>query len=330
MKLIKPKALKPGDTLGVVCCSSPLAHEAVVQRGYAYLKEKGFRLVEAPNLRKTVGHAAGSIQERVKAFHNFLKDPAIDGILAYWGGYQSHQMLEYLDFDLIRRKPKLFVGYSDNTALQVGIFSKTGLVTFSGPCGISYAKPTVPDFTWEHFRLVAMDPAVPLKIGVSSRYSDNPWYDEKDGQMRWVPNAGWKVFRRGRAEGPLMGGNMGTMLLLSGTDYWPKLKGKILFVEEDEAESPKTVDRMFTQLRQIGVFDQIAGLIVGRFSSMNKFSATDTLEMILEESLRGYKFPVITDVDYGHTDPLVTFPLGIRCRVDADRKEITLLEAAVK
>ncbi len=249
MKALKPKALKPGDTLGIVCCSSPLEHEPLVQRAYAYLKDKGFKLVEAPNLRCRYGHAAGTLKERVKAFHDFFRNPKIDGIVAYWGGYQSHQMLEYLDFDLIRRKPKVFIGYSDNTALQVGIHAKTGLVSFSGPCGISFAKPTIPPFTWEHFHRVVMEPEVPFRLGVSGEFSDNAWYAESDGAMKFSPNPGWKVFRPGKAEGLLMGGNLGTMLLLADTAFWPKLKDRILFVEEDETESPKTMDRMFTHLR---------------------------------------------------------------------------------
>lgn len=266
----------------------------------------------------------------MKALHTFFKDPKIDGILFFWGGYQSHQLLEYLDYELIRRNPKPLIGFSDATALQVGIHNRTGLVCFSGPAVISFAKPEVPEFTWEHFEKVLMNPEVPLSVGTSTEFSDNRWYLAEDKKMVFHPSPGWKVYRKGRAEGRITGGNLGTMLLLAGTEYWRSLKGKILFVEDDEAESPQTMDRMFTQLRQMGVLDQIAGMVIGRFHSEVKFTADDSLEMILDDALKGYRFPVITGVDFGHSDPLITIPLGVRCRITTAKPEIVFLESAVK
>lgn len=331
MKLIKPKALKPGDTLGIVACSTPITASSneTIERAYKRLRERGFNLLEAPNCRKIYGHAAGAIKDRVMALHDFFRDSKVDGILHYWGGYQSHQLLEYLDYDLIKKRPKPFIGYSDTTALQIGLYSKIGLVTFSGPAGITYGKPVVPEFTWGHFEKVVMNPDVPLKLGTSREYSDNPWYIDPDKQMRFEPNQGWRIFRKGRAEGAIVAGNLGTMLLLAGTEYWPDLRGKILFVEDDEAESTKTMDRKYTQLRHMGVYEQISGMVVGRFHRDVKFRDDDSLGMILGDALRGYDFPVITGVDFGHTDPLVTLPIGIKCRVNTARCEIALLENAV-
>jgi muramoyltetrapeptide carboxypeptidase len=108
------------------------------------------------------------------------------------------------------------------------------------------------------------------------------------------------------------------------------LRGKILFVEDDESESSKTMDRMFTQLRQMGAYELISGMVIGRFHQNVKFSESDSLEMILDDTLKGYTFPVITGVDFGHTDPLITFPMGIKCRMDTRKPEIAFLERAVK
>ncbi len=256
MKLIKPKPLKPGDTLGIVACSTPItaSSEETIERTYQRLRAYGFKLVEAPNCRKTYGHAAG----------------------------------------------------------------------------ITYGKPVVPDFTWKHFGKVVMTPEIPFRLTASREYSDNPWYMEPEKQMRFESNPGWKIYRKGKAEGAIIGGNLGTMLLLAGTKYWPNLRGKILFVEDDEAESSKTMDRLFTQLRQMGAYDLITGMVVGRFHRNVKFNESDSMEMILDESLNGYKFPVITGVDFGHTDPLITFPIGIKCRMDTKKPEIVFLERAVK
>lgn len=333
MRIIKPKPLKPGSTLGIVACSAPI-HESsrdTIERAYQRLRDRGFRLVEAPNCRKITGHTAGTVKERVQTLHRFFSDPSIDGILNYWGGHQSHQLLEYLDFALIRRNPKPFIGFSDTTALQMGILVKAGLVTFSAPAGITFGKPIFPDFTWEHFERVLVRPEAPLKLVPSQKFSDNPWYTTTNEKMIFHRNPGWKVYRKGKAQGRVLGGNIGTMLLLAGTPYWPKsFKGKILFVEDDEGESPKTVDRYFTQLRQMGVYEKLAGMVIGRFSRSVGFTKKDSLECILREALRGYQFPVITGVDFGHTDPLITIPLGIRCRINALRPEIVFLEKAVE
>jgi muramoyltetrapeptide carboxypeptidase len=186
------------------------------------------------------------------------------------------------------------------------------------------------DFTWDHFEKVLIHPSVPLKLVASKEYSDNPWYMEPEKEMRFQSNPGWRVYRKGKAEGQIVGGNLGTLLLLAGTEYWPNLRGKMLFVEDDENESSETMDRMYTQLRQMGVYDQISGMVVGRFHQNVKFSENDSLDMILDDALKGYKFPVVTGVDFGHTDPLITFPIGIKCRVDTRKSEIAFLESAVK
>lgn len=330
MKLIKPPALGPGARLAIVTNASALtASEEAVERGYARLRARGFEVVEAANCRTEVGHTAGTIRERVKALHACFRSRKIDGILNFWGGYQSHQLLEHLDLDLIRRRPKAFIGYSDTTALQVALLARVGLVSFSGPAGISFAKPTVPDFTWEHFERVLVRGEAGVALGAAAEFSDNPWFKDPEGKMRFEANPGWKIYRGGEARGPIVGGNLGTMLLLAGTPYWPKLKGAVLFVEEDESERPETVDRMFTQLRHMGVYDQIAGMVVGRFSRAVGFKDGDTLEKILDDALRGHRFPVILDADFGHTDPLLTIPLGVRCRVSTKKPEILLEEAAV-
>ncbi len=330
-KLIKPKALRHGDTLGVVATSTPIhvSSQETIERGYAFLRSKGFRIVEAANCRKMMGHAAGSIEERVQALHDFFKNPEINGIISYWGGHQTHQLLEYLDFDLIRNNPKPFIGFSDVTSLHAALYSQAGLISFSGPAVITFGKPTVPEYTWDHFEKVLMGHADSLTLKSSETFSDNKWYLESAKKMIFKPSPSWRVYRSGKAQGELVGGNIGTLLLLAGTKYWPDLRGKIFFAEEDESENPKTVDRIFTHLRQMKVFEQIAGMIIGRFSSDAGFSEQDSFEMILDQALKGYDFPVMTGIDFGHTDPLVTLPMGIQCRIDTEKREITYLESGV-
>ncbi|MEK7765326.1 MAG: S66 peptidase family protein [bacterium] len=330
--MLKPPRLKPGDTLGVIAPSSPVvgARPEAVRRARAYLAAKGFRLRFASQVRRTHGHAAGTIRERAEALHAMFRDPRIAGILTFWGGYQSHQLLEYLDYGLIRRHPKALLGYSDITALQAGIFARTGLVGFSGPGLVTFLPPVVPSHTWEHFERVVMHPVVPLTLRPSRTWSENVWWKRKDGRMIFRRSPPWTPYRHGRAAGRLLGGNLGTFLLLHGTPYWPDLRGAILFAEEDETETTGTVDRLFTKLRQIGALREIRGLVIGRFPSAVGFSRRDSLKMILDDALRGTRFPVLTGVEFGHTQPLVTLPIGVRVRLDARRRAITLLEAGVR
>ncbi|MFP4599029.1 MAG: S66 peptidase family protein [Persicimonas sp.] len=327
-KIIRPPRLRPGATLGVIATSSPIdeAGDALVERGFDRLRDKGFEIVEAPNCRTHRGHAAGTIRERVDALHAFFADPDIDGIVSFWGGMQTHQLLESIDWELIAANPKPLVGYSDLTALTNAVTHKTGLVTFSGPAVITFAKPTLFDYSWRGFERVLMEGEQQLTYEPSAICSDNPWYERDDKKMLERPAPGWRCYQSGKASGPIVGGNLGTLLLLAGTPYWPEMEGRIFFVEEDEDESTATIDRMFTQARQMGVFDKIAGLVVGRFASSVEFSEDDSLEMILDDALRGYDFPVMLDVDFGHTDPLLTFPIGVECRMDAGRQRLELIE----
>ena len=294
------------------------------------MRDQGFQLVEAPNCRENNGHAAGSIAARVKALHHFFEDPSINGILSFWGGLQTHQILDHLDYRSIARNPKVLIGFSDTTALQNALFNQIGLVTFSGPAGITFGKPTVPQFTLDHFKNAVMSTVAPFEVGNPREFSENPWYLESEQKMVFQKASQPKIIFPGKAKGRILGGNLGTLLLLAGTPYWPKMKNKVLFVEEDEVESAGTIDRMFYQLRQMGVFKQIKGMVVGRFHSSVGFSKTDSLSMILKDALKGYQFPVMTDLAFGHTDPMITIPLGIQCAMDTETRKITYLESGVK
>lgn len=330
MKKIKPNKLKPGQNLGIIALSVPATNLKLDYRQRAYQRIQqhfGLNVIEAPNLDLLAGHAAGTIKERVKSLHDFFKRKDIHGIMSFWGGMNTHALLEYLDYDLIKRHPKVLIGYSDTTTLLTAITHKTGLITFNGPAVISFAKPTVPQETIDSFKNLLMGDKASYRYIPSKQYSDNQWW-VKD-EMEFTPNNGPQTFHKGSAEGIIVGGNIGTLLLLAGTSYWPSMKNKILFVEDDEAENPKTIDRFFTQLRHMGVYDQINGMVIGRFPRCVGFSESDSLAMILRDALKGYKIPVITEFDIGHTDPIMTIPLGAKVFMDATKREVCLLDSVV-
>lgn len=329
--LIYPEALSAGDTVGLIATSTPIdeAGTELPDRAKDRLSEMGFSIIEAPNCRSRHGHTAGTVRERVSALHQFFEDDQIDGILSFWGGYNTHQLLEYLDWDLIRENPKPIIGYSDITCLTNVITDRTGIVTYQGPAGITFAKPIFYDYSANWFRKVVMGGGTELTYEPSEKCSDNVWYERDDQKMVEKVTPDWEAFQPGVAEGRIIGGNLGTLLLLAGTQYWPEFEGRIFFVEEDEAESAATIDRMFTQARQIGIFDKISGMVVGRLPESVRGTG-GSMEMILSRSLEGYDFPVMTKLDFGHTDPRFTFPLGVRCRLNSSAKKLTLVERWIK
>ncbi|MFZ4712557.1 MAG: S66 peptidase family protein [Bacteriovoracaceae bacterium] len=330
MKNIKPKKLQVGQNIGIIALSTPATlKKEMRERAYSKIRELfGFNIIEAPNLDTVTAHTAGTIKDRTKSLHDFFKRKDIHAIMSFWGGFNTHQILEYLDYDLIKKNPKILIGYSDTTTLLSAIHHKTGLITFNGPAVITFAKPILPFETLETFTALLMKGLENYTYPVSKKFSDNQWWTED--KMYFDQNEGLKTFSKGKAAGTIVGGNIGTLLLLAGTPYWPNMKGKILFVEDDEAENPKTIDRFFTQLRHMGVFKQIKGMVVGRFSRSVGFSESDSLHMILKDALKGYKFPVITEFDMGHTDPVATIPIGAKVEIDATKLSIKILESVVK
>lgn len=326
--IIRPPRLSKGSRLGVIATSSPInkLNEEVITRGYKRLATVGLEVVEAPNCRQNTGHTAGTVKERVQAIHNFITDPSIDALMAFWGGHQTHQLLEYLDFDLFTTHPKPIIGYSDLTPLLNVITAQTGLVTFSGPAVITFAKPTLFDFTVRWFKKVLFEGGDKLDFQPAKTVSTNLWYEHDDRAMLKRTSKGWKTHVSGTARGRLFGGNLGSLLLLSGTPYWPDLNDAILFIEEDEVETPETIDRFFTKLRQMGVYDQIDGLIVGRFPDSVGFTSHEKFTSLLDIALHGYDFPILYDVDFGHTDPLLTLPIGVEAELDATNGRFLLIE----
>ncbi|PZN10566.1 MAG: LD-carboxypeptidase [Bacillota bacterium] len=335
---IRPVRLAPGDVVGVVSPSAPAAAECPrrLRRGIAELGRRGFRVRLGRYATASTGHTAGTIAQRLDDLHAMFRDPEVRAIITTVGGYSSHQLLEDLDYDLIRRHPKLLIGHSDITALHAAIHARTGLVTVLGPAVMPQFGEYggVHPYTWDMFVRVVMrlQPAGELEPAREWTPEKLRWDVADDRPRRYIPNPGPRTLSPGVAEGPILAGNAGTLLLLAGTPYWPDVDGVILCLEEDELESPATVDRMLTQLRHMGVFGRIAGLILGRFHPQVGFSPKDPLEEIVLRATRGYDIPIAIDFDFGHTDPMFPLPLGVRARLEAapDRPRLVLLEPAVR
>jgi len=323
-KIILPPKLNKSKKIGVIAPADPvrgICAEDVIQRGYNYLRAKGFSIEEGESVKKlTQKHVAGSISLRVNDIHNFVRREDVGCIMAFWGGFNTNQLLDYLDYDLIKKNPKIFIGYSDATALTTAITTKTGLITFSGPGVISFAKPEPFEYTWEYFEKICVNPRDEVVIKSSPNYADDFYFLRKDNDHRIKKsNEGIKVFVNGKARGEVFAGNLQTLLALNSTSYLPNVTGKILFVEEDETSTPAHVDRFICQCKQLGWFEKIAGLVFGRFTEQSQFSPEDSFEDLLNEYLSDVPFPVIYNVDFGHSDPMITIPNGGTCAIDGGR-----------
>jgi muramoyltetrapeptide carboxypeptidase len=333
MELVKPRRLRVGDTIRLVAPASSMDNlsEAAVNRAVENITRLGFKVDANSNIKRRYGHVSGTPAQRAEDLMKAFTDKEVDAIMCVWGGWNSNDIIDLLDYSAIRRHPKVFIGYSDITILNVALLEKAGLVNFQGPALVTFTHPHLMDWEVEDFKRATMT-TVPRVLEASPTYIDEPFYYMHPEKVpQGVSNPGWKVYSEGEAEGTLIGGHLGTFLTLAGTDYWPKLEGRILFLESDEEDGPTgRIAREFRQLEQTGAFGEISGLMIGRIPSVAGLKEGDSLEMILDDCLEGYDFPVVTGVDVGHTNPIATVPVGVRASLDAGSRRLTYLEPGVK
>jgi muramoyltetrapeptide carboxypeptidase len=336
MPLLAPR-LRPGDWVGVVSPSwggaGLFPHR--VERGVAQLRRLGFRVKFGRHALNSTGFVSDTPANRVSDIHDMFLDPEVRLILAAIGGDHSCHLLPLLDFDLVREHPKLFMGYSDVTVLNIALWSATGLVTFNGPALLpDFAEyPELFEYTrkWFERAVTATSPVGPVEP--SSWWTEEflDWTEKQDLQRprNRLPAPGWTWLKPGLGEGLLIGGCLESLQHLRGTPFWPEWRGAILFLETSEdAPSPAQVDGILMDYQNMGVFDGIQGLLFGRPMG---YSAEQKLELhaVVRERTGGFQFPVVMDMDFGHTAPQMTLPIGCRARVDSSRQRFEIVEPAV-
>jgi muramoyltetrapeptide carboxypeptidase len=334
MDLVKPRHLVKGDTLRIVAPSSSMdiLDKTAVSRGVENLEKLGLSVELSPHVSRRYGHTSGTSKERAGDLMEAFTDPNVDGIMAVWGGWNSNDILGNLNYTEIRRNVKVFVGYSDITALNLILLERAGLMNFQGPAFVTFTHPHLMRWEVDEFKKTIMTSNSQREFTASPTYIDDPFYflhPEKTPQE--VANPGWTIHRGGVAEGRLIGGHLGTLLALAGTPYWPDLRHKILLVEEDEEGGPTgNIARKFRQLEQTDALSEVEAMMIGRTPSVAGLKCGDSLEMILEETLGCYKFPLVSGLDFGHTNPIATIPIGVKARLDADARKLVFLEAGTK
>lgn len=288
------------------------------------LEDLGLQVSFGNHVEEVDRFGSSSIEHRVADLHDAFADPDVAAILSVIGGIHTNQVLPYLDWDLIAEHPKIVCGYSDITALTCAINARTGLVTYNGPHYSTFAMRDHFEQTLAWFR-AALWSDQPIDVEPAAAWTDDLWHEDQDNR-RVLPNEGHWTIASGHAEGRLVGGNLLVMSLLHGTGYLPDLRDSVVFVEDDAASGTFLFGPHLTQLAQQPGFDEVRGLLIGRFQA--EFDMTrDQLEAIIRTRPELDGIPIVANVDFGHTYPILTIPVGGTAVIDAepgDRAQLTL------
>jgi muramoyltetrapeptide carboxypeptidase len=312
MIAIKPPRLRPGDLIGLVSPASTPTPEAKIQGSVRYLEKLGYRVKVGSNASKVFGYLAGTDHERAADFNAMIRDPEVKAIFALRGGYGTPRILPAIDYRALRKQPKIISGFSDITALQLAIYKKCGLVTFSGPMPAVEFWQEPNAYTEENFwRLLTS------KVAIGR--IENPGGDEL------------KVHREGKGSGVLLGGNLALVVSTLGTPFMPSLRGAVLVLEE-VGEYPYRVDRMFAQLRNAGVLKNVAAMLLGQFTECEPKDRKQphlTIQQVLNDYAHMGNGAVLGNVMYGHIPKKLTIPFGVTATIDTKKLQIQVREAAV-
>jgi len=309
-RLLIPRRLATGDTIGVISASSPVARELRPQfrRGIKVLTGLGFKVLLGKSALKTSDYSAGSPRERAEDINSMFAEPGIKAVFDTAGGETGNSLLPLLDYKLIRRNPKIVLGLSDFTFLLNAIHMKAGLITFHGPNLVwCFGRSRPYHYDVSEF----LDRLVRSRIGNVRRESE------------------WRTVRDGRAKGRLVGGNLGCLAVSAGTPYFPDFTDSIMFIESF-MPTPGLCDEDFTQMKQMGVFDKVRGVIVGYIHSLQS-SGTKQIQMedVLLKVTSDYDFPILKVNEFGHNCPNTVIPIGGMASLDAGEKEWKIIDACV-
>ncbi|MCX7024865.1 MAG: LD-carboxypeptidase [Spirochaetes bacterium] len=310
----KPKALSAGDLVGLISPSGSLRDPGQAEKAVAALERLGFRVKVGASCRAAYGYLAGSDGTRATDVNAFFADPAIRGIVCLKGGYGTPRILDALDYGAIARTPKVFVGYSDITGIHLALNHACSLVTFHGPMGVSDVLLEGEGYSTGSW-LAALGATTPLGR------LDNP-----------LSAPAPTVLVPGRARGELIGGNLSLVAAAMGTPWELDARGKILFFE-DTGERPYRIDRMLTQLRLAGKFDECAGIVLGDWNDCGPEEGKPSLslEQVFRDVIAPAGKPVIMGLMAGHCSPTMTLPFGVEAVLDAESATpgLEMIEAAL-
>lgn len=296
----KCRKIKVGSTLGLICPAGYAKTKEEVEKHIKLLNDHGFKCKLGKSLFAKEGYLAGSDTLRANDLMEMFKDDEVDGILCYKGGYGCQRFLHLLDFEEIKKHPKLIMGFSDVTILLNAIYQKCDFPTVHGEMGV--CMQNYEEYTFNHFFNTILNGFnLPLKN----------------------PTKELNVINEGIAEGTLVGGNLSLIYALMGTKYEIELKDKILFIE-DVDEAPYSVDRMLSSLTLSGKLNEVNAVICGYFTRCEN---DQEINALLEHYLKPLNVPVVTNFQSGHDKPFINIPIGLKVKLDTFSKSVIVLES---
>ncbi|MBD3306549.1 LD-carboxypeptidase [candidate division KSB3 bacterium] len=307
------KMLRQGDTIGMIAPSGPASDRARIDQAIAAIEALGFRVIAGASCFEKWGYLAGSDVLRANDINTFFADPAIDGIFCMKGGDGAPRLLDRLDLPTIARHPKVFLGYSDITALHLVFNQHADFITFHGPMPlVDFIKPEFAGYNHDNLRRALMSPA---PLGEIAPPDDAPPVE---------------TLSPGDAEGELVGGNLALICALMGTPFEIDTSGKILLIEDTD-EANYRIDRMLTQLRLAGKLEAAAGIVIGQFTNTEPADPNKRLSLdeVFTSLLLPLHTPILKLLSFGHDVYKATLPLGARARIDGTNRRLVVIESGV-
>ena len=324
-----PQKLKAGDEVRIITPSNGMniLGKDTIEIATQRLQDLGLKVTFGKYVYEATGdYAMASVEHRVEDIENAFKDKNVKAILTAIGGLNTNQVLSYIDYDIIRNNPKILCGYSDVTSLLDTVYAKTGLVTYYGPHFSTFGEKKGFEYTLEFFKKMFFEDE-PIEIKPSKQWSCDAWYLDQENR-NFIPNEGILLINEGNAEGTIVGGNLGSINLLQGTEFMPNLKNSILFLEyvaegEDKSSSYLMIDRLLQSIIHLPDFKYVKGLVLGR--SIKEVEMTSDKWIKLIKSKKELEnIPVIANYDFGHTTPMITFPIGGKAKIQAMDENVSL------
>jgi len=318
-----PNKLKKGDEVRVIAPARSLSiiSEKTRKIAQARFRELGLKLTFGNHVNESDEFNSSSISSRIKDIHDAFRDKNVKAILTVIGGFNSNQLLRYLDYNLIKSNPKILCGFSDITALSNAIYTKTGLVGYSGSCYSSFGMKKGCEYSLEYFKKCLFEKSS-FSISPSKDWSDDEWYLNQE-KRDFIKNKGYWIINEGSATGKILGGNLCTLNLLQGTEFMPSLNNSILFIEDDEETNRVLFDRDLQSLIHQRDFSKVKAVVIGRFQKKSKVTRA-ILTKIIKTKKELEKLPVIANVNFGHTTPIITFPIGGTANLVAKNNKVKL------
>jgi muramoyltetrapeptide carboxypeptidase len=313
-----PEKLKKGDLVKMIAParSMGILSDEIKNIATTNIEAIGLRVSFGKNTQEIDEFCSSSIQSRIDDLHDAFRDSEVKCILSVIGGFNSNQLLKYIDWELVKNNPKILCGYSDITALTNAVYAKTGMVTYSGMHFSTFGQKQLQDYNVNNFKkCLLLDES--FTVFSSEKWSDDEWYLDQDNR-NITDNEGWWVIHEGKTKGTTLGGNLATFRLLYGTDFMPPfIKDTVLFIEDDNytTDDVTEFDRNLQALIHQKDFENVSAIVIGRFQVGSKMTRELIVKIVkAKEELSG--IPVIANVDFGHTDPMFTFPIGGEVVVD--------------